>query len=38
MCVRKGLKIIKQLYSKFNYLGEYMTHLSNLFYHELVSD
>ena len=38
MCVRKGLKIIKQLYSKFNYLSDYMTHLSKLFYYELVKD
>ena len=38
MCVRKGLKIIKQLYSKFNYLSDYMTHLSKLFYNELVKD
>jgi hypothetical protein len=38
MCVRKGLKIVKQLYSKFNYLGDYMTHLSKLLYEELVCD
>jgi len=38
MCIRKGLKIIKQLYAKFNYLGEYIKHLSKLFYEELVYD
>lgn len=38
MCVRKGLKILKQLYSKFGYIDSYATHLSALFYAELVQD
>lgn len=38
MCVRKGLKIVKYLYGKFNYLPEYMQYLSELFYSELVAD
>ena len=38
MCVRKGLKIIKQLYSKFSYISTYADKLSSLFYDELVVD
>lgn len=38
MCVRKGLKIVKHLYTKFAYLPEYANHLSDLCYTELVQD
>jgi|688.fasta_scaffold459094_1 hypothetical protein len=37
-CVRRGLKIIKQLFNKFSYLPEYVCFLSDLFYQELVKD
>lgn len=38
MCVRKGLKILKQLYSRHSYMTNYSKHLSKLFYEELVQD
>lgn len=38
MCVRKGLKIVKHLYSKFSHMQEYSVHLSKLCYDELVKD
>ena len=38
MCVRKGLKIVKHLYSKFAHMPDYALHLSKLCYSELVQD
>jgi len=38
MCVRKGLKIVKQLYSRFSHIENYAAHLSKLCYDELVED
>jgi len=38
MCLRKGLAIVKQLYSKFSHLPTYIESLSGQIYREVFKD